>query len=90
MSLYNQKYNLDKLRDLTVEFKNDKVKWKKDLWITETATIPEDARQPLIIDERTDGTAELVKQNRDKSTLKFDIWQKRPEFVKTMKSVESI
>ena len=39
-----------------------------------------------MIDKRAEGLADLVKQNRDLSTLKFDIWQKRPELSKTMKS----
>ena len=43
--------------------------------------------QQLIIDKRAEGLADLVKQNRDLSTLKFDIWQKRPELVKTMQTI---
>ena len=39
-----------------------------------------------MIDKRAEGLADLVKQNRDLSTLKFDIWQKRPELIKTIYS----
>ena len=42
--------------------------------------------QKIIIDKRVEGLADLVKRNRDVSTLKFDIWQKRPELLKTMQS----
>ena len=39
-----------------------------------------------MIDKRPEGVADLVIKNRDKSTIKLDIWQKRPEQIKTMQS----
>ena len=42
--------------------------------------------QHILIDKRVEGLADLVKQNRDQSTIKFDIWQKRPELIKIMQS----
>ena len=41
-----------------------------------------------MIDKRSEGLVDLVRQNKDLSTLKFDIWQKRPELLKTMYSTD--
>ena len=41
-----------------------------------------------MIDKRPEGIADLVVKNRDKSTIKLDIWQKRPELIKTMQSID--
>ena len=65
---------LEKMVNYTNKYKNDKVIEKEDWWLTECETIPEDSRQNLIIDKRSTKLADLVKQNRDQSTLKFDIW----------------
>ena len=73
----------------TKKYKDDKVVQKKDWWLTEYETIPKEDMQQILIDKRVEGLADLVKQNRDLSTLKFDIWQKRPELLKTIQSTHS-
>ena len=73
----------------TENFMTDKVVWVKDWWMNEFETIPADVKQQIVIDKRPKGHADLVKQNREESTLKFDIWQKRPEHIKTMQSTEN-
>ena len=56
--------------------------------MSEYETIPENVKQQLLIDKRPEGVADLVMKNRDKSTIKLDIWQKRPELIKTMQSID--
>ena len=70
----------------TAQFQSDDVIWKKDFWISNHETIPKDAKQQIVMDKRQEGVADLVKQNKRKSTLKFDVWQQRPQQIKTMKS----
>ena len=61
---------------------------KKDWWSTQTTTIPEDNKLKIFIDKRRKKPdTDLIRHNRDLSTLKFEIWQKRPELIKVMQSI---
>ena len=62
------------MRGQAKKYENYEVVQKNDWWLTEYGTIPEDDMRQIIIDKRAEGLADLVKQNRDLSTLKFDIW----------------
>ena len=48
--------------------------FSKDFWFSQFETIPENARQTLLVDKRPKESADLVKKNRNLGTSKFDIW----------------
>ena len=76
------------MKSHTEELKKDKVFFVTDWWITKFEEIPPEAMLKILIDKRPKEIDNLVKLNRDQGSIKFNIWQKRPEFIKTLKSRE--
>ena len=68
--------------------KKDKVIFVADFdwWDSKFEEIPPEAKHQILLDKRPQETGKMVKQNRDQGSIKYDIWQKRPEFIQTMKS----